>query len=90
MPDRFSASEVRAAFLRFFVSVFRNYQQYVYTPQPGGDPTPPPGGEAFNKEVRTPPSLRREPLGAQIEKEGCATMTIQFRLQLWHVGIPLR
>jgi hypothetical protein len=63
MPDRFSASEVRAAFLRFFVSVFRNYQQYVYTPQPGGDPTPPPGGEAFNKEVRTPPSLRREPLG---------------------------
>lgn len=55
MPDRFSASEVRAAFLRFFVSVFRNYQQYVYTPQPGGDPTPPPGGEAFNKEVRTSP-----------------------------------
>lgn len=54
MPDRFSANEVRAAFLRFFVSVFRNYQQYVYSPsqqqQPGGGEPPPPG-EAFNKEV---------------------------------------
>jgi hypothetical protein len=29
MPDGFSASQVRAAFLRFFVSIFRNYAAYL-------------------------------------------------------------
>lgn len=31
-PDGFNASEIRAAFLRFFVSIFRGYLTYVVMP----------------------------------------------------------
>lgn len=31
-PDGFSASEIRAAFLRFFVSIFRGYLAHVVMP----------------------------------------------------------
>jgi hypothetical protein len=50
MPDGFSAEQVRAAFLRFFVSIFRNYHHFINPIPP--DTPPAPGTEAFNKEVR--------------------------------------
>lgn len=46
-PDGFSASEIRAAFLRFFVSIFRGYLAHVVMPT-GSSPYP---EKLFQKEA---------------------------------------
>lgn len=46
-PDGFSASEIRAAFLRFFVSIFRGYLAHVVMPT-GTSPYP---EKLFQKEA---------------------------------------
>lgn len=46
-PDGFSAAEIRAAFLRFFVSIFRGYLAHVVMPT-AGSPYP---EKLFQKEA---------------------------------------